>query len=108
MTLENNTDKAYKYLVDLGNSSQEIYETLKAKGIKGERGRTVTCPLAIALHKDLNLNVQVGADDITIYNGPIGPLSGCSIMSLPWEAQVFVYNFDDGQYDDLVGDPYGA
>lgn len=88
-------DRVAELLRALGSTADEVAETLRRGGYRGERQRCDVCPIAQYL----------GANDVdgpAVY--PIVVFFGpeCEAASNPEGAYLFMRAFDEGGYPDLV------
>ena len=82
----------------LGNTSEEVANSLRALGVKGDGGER-SCPVAIAINKHANGwgGIQVDTNGYLTYGD-------CQIVDpqTTEAVQQFVKDFDAGKYPDLV------
>jgi hypothetical protein len=95
------TVATYKRLVlyllnQLGETPEEVAESLKAKGLKGKRKRAHCCPIYQYLTSH-GLDVGVSPNEIVLYDITT---KGCDITA-PLPIKQFIYDFDDGKYPNL-------
>lgn len=84
-------------LNDLGKTSTKVYQTLKAKGIKGNTSSTV-CPVARYLQLLTGKTMSVGPRDCNYTDS-----NGAADVDLPAPVRLFIRKFDEGKFPDLVG-----
>jgi hypothetical protein len=85
-------------LNELGNSSQEVYEKLKTKGIRGKLGSSKSCPIANYLEFLTGHPMSVG---MRTYNY-CGTEKHLHDDDLPVAIRVFIQRFDDKVFPDMV------
>lgn len=93
-------DKAIKTL-DL-DTPKEVAHFLRDAGITGERDESMTCPVALYLHR------ETGLDPIYVYGKTVhlsryhGSLGLSQKFRLPKAVRKFIKRFDSGKYDYLA------
>jgi hypothetical protein len=95
------TVATYKKLIlnilnQLGETSEEVAQSLKDKGFKGKRKRAHCCPIYQYLTSH-GLDVGVSPNEIVLYDITT---KGCDITA-PLPIKQFIYDFDDGKYPNL-------
>ena len=97
------TDQITATLGGLGETSDDIANALRNKGIRGTRASADVCPLAYYLREQFpqqfqGIGFQVGCYQVTVYNQH-GDMATAAILT---EGQAdFVRSFDNGNYPDL-------
>lgn len=97
-----------EYLASLGNTADEVANSLRRQGVKGKIGSTCYCPILNAIYKacpDYCPGLMIdGRPSETGNHGYQAILNDSQIMdpSLPKPVQLFVGEFDLGKYPDLV------
>lgn len=92
-------NEAIKLLNELGNSSEEVAQSLKDCEIKGKKKRACDCPIANFLSKHLNVvDVDVNPNEIDIYDYD----QHFSLKTIPPAVAEFIVDFDKGKFDFLV------
>lgn len=79
----------------LGETEEEVVRSLRERGIKGQKGQPLDCPLAVYLHSWWP-NAWVG-------HSLVGPDMGLPAwVETPPAPQSFRNNYDQGRYPDLI------
>jgi hypothetical protein len=97
-------DELQVLLGTLGTSPEQVAETLRAKGIKGQPMQAHSCPIAKWL------SAETGAAVVTVDTGSCGVYLGFgpgreSVQATPPGAvDQFIVQFDDREYPDLVAE----
>ncbi len=100
--------KISEYLASLGNTTDEVADSLRHHGVKGEIGSTCHCPILNAITKacpDYWSGLKIyGCVSETGDHHYEATLNDPQIMdpSLPKPVQWFIGEFDLGNYPDLV------
>lgn len=89
-----NKEKLQELLNSLGNSPEEIAETLKSKGIKGLRKKPCWCPISMVIWDEFRVRSSVR--DIYIWINA----SDFSIDT-PKPIRDFIRKFDSGEFEEL-------
>lgn len=87
-------DSPLEALSWLGNTVEEVAEGLRARGIKGHKYMSTSCPLAVYLSEWWD-DVSVGVECIH-RDGAMLP------EPLPRNVRAFRHIFDSGQFPDLI------
>lgn len=105
MTVPTN-DEVREYLLSLGDTPDQVAQTLQAQGIKGRRGSSCFCPLAVALNNRYGESAQafVSHTDVMLYDGPES--ANNYLVVNPLQIADFVEAFDRGIYPELDKEPY--
>lgn len=97
------TSKIEELLAGLGTNREEVMESLKKEGIKGEKGNGCRCPVARYLCKKLGIELgllSVGSGDV-LYGDPVVTCRE-PVARVPSPISYFIFAFDEGHYPDLV------
>lgn len=108
-------DKVLELLRELGDSPEEIAQSLQARGIQGVRNASCSCPLALYLRSKgypyARVHVRYTEDDITgddseevesaLVEGAL-PSDSRERVEIPTVFAKFVESFDNGLYPALV------
>lgn len=97
-----------EYLTSLGNTSEEVAESLRKQGVKGLRRSKCKCPIINGIYQAVpnywsGLNIVNGCKlaegDWSYY----ATLNDCQILDpdLPKPVMNFIGDFDEGKYPDL-------
>jgi hypothetical protein len=98
------------YLTSLGNTSEEVAESMRKANVKGKRCDLRMCPILNAIYtgpiKDKvwsGLIIHGGKKDKEGKRHYNATYNDCQIMDpqLPRPVQDFIADFDDGKYPDL-------
>lgn len=99
--IELTVDKVTTKLLELPDTSDKIAAKLTELGIKGYRGASVKCPIAVYLNEDLDdYKVAVGLVSCTVWETEAK--SGSRIVYLPGHISNFISNFDSLYYPGLM------
>lgn len=93
-------DGVYDALRRLGSSSEEIADSLAARGIRGRRMEERACPLANYLRDELTVSVQIEVGSVQI-DGVDGFMSTAVCDGV----EDFIEDFDDRAYPYLIQEP---
>ncbi len=86
-------------LADLGSTERQVAATLRELGLKGERSRAGTCPIANYLYDAFPAAQLVAVSGEAVY----AALPGSKLeLTTPQPCRDFVTGFDVGAYPDLV------
>lgn len=86
--------EVYDLLSALGGDMSEVAATLREENIKGEKGRSLTCPIAVYLrHRAIYADVMV--EDTTLRG--LFPV----VIDNPSSVAEFVQAFDDNKFPEL-------
>jgi len=86
------------FLKDMGNTSEEVAESIRKIGVKGVQKNPRHCPLALAIREKFpsTIGLRVGGNTMT-YSDP----QTMDPAHTPSTSQ-FVKDFDAGKYPDLI------
>jgi hypothetical protein len=93
------------YLNSLGETEQEVYQSLKDLGIRGTQHAASTCPIANVVYRHFGVEAFVCSDQILLTSGLLGDdnFEEVFVSTTPAVAS-FVEAFDRSRYMDLVGE----
>lgn len=90
------------YLESLGNTPDEVHQTLKDKGIKGRRASASRCPISNAVHQHVKMDTYVTHTDTLVVDPELSPdVNDRNLVVNPWPVAEFIAAFDLRQYPDL-------
>jgi hypothetical protein len=85
----------------LGNTSQEVADNLRSKGIKGFRLAGASCPIAKYLSTLISEGcVMVGVKVVSYF--PEGRMTATDNVDLPESVIHFIADFDRSKYPDMI------
>ena len=93
---ESQYSRLYWKLVELGSSPEEVYDSLRKLGIKGECGKNWDCPIARYIKPFYDWETRPNVSNYTV-SAPNEPT-----VRLPDPVALFVEWFDNGKYPDLI------
>jgi hypothetical protein len=97
-TLVSDGDQLYELLTGLGQTPDEVAESLRAAGVTGKREDAECCPVAIWLKRATGADPYVDCEAASVRYVPDAPEVE---TSSPMAVRGFVVRFDHHQYPDL-------
>ncbi len=90
--------KLERLLLDLGSTADEVAETLRIAGIRGQRSRHYNCPVAKYLRVQTGTLYAVSSEAVL----QLEYQKNAEVPMLPPAVRDFVCQFDAGAFDDLA------
>jgi hypothetical protein len=94
----------------LGSTPEDVAESLRRAGVRGDPFLVARCPVARYLHAVVGGEPRVGKIKVGLYKAVInGPTWWWPItVALPAPVRLFVLGFDRGRFPELLSQPQGT